>query len=87
MHCAPTRGAVVATPMQDEIGIDDTIAGAEFDLQRPRQRTPGILGEVLVLLRRIGSPMTARHDPQHIVIVQCQIPLQVARTVGEQILL
>ena len=59
MDDAPQLGAVVARPMQDRIDVHHAVAGLEPDLHTARQRCAGVVQELLVLPRRVQTPMTA----------------------------
>ena len=85
MDDAPQLGAVVTGPVQDGVDIHHAVAGLELDLHPARERRAPVLPEFAVLLGRVQAAMTAGHDPQHVIVVQRDVPLYVARSIGQQV--
>ena len=84
---APGPGAVVATPVQDRVRIDHAVARVQFDLDAAGQRLPGILIQAAVLFVRVRSAVAFRYDPEHVVVVEGDVPLEVSGRVVQQVVL
>ena len=55
-------------------------------LDAVRQRDGWILLNLRILCRRIPASMTAGHHPEHVIVVERDVPLQVARTAFDDII-
>ena len=84
---AAQPGGVVAAPVQDHVAVGDPVAGFELDRDAARHRRPGVEAPLRVLRPGVAAPVAARHHPQHVVVVEGDVPLQEGRPVGEHVLL
>ena len=71
--------------MPDEIGIDDAVSGIEGHGDAAGQRRLRVFGHLPLFGLGVDAQMAARHDPEHIVVVERDVPLHVARPVRAQI--
>ena len=85
MDRSPQSARVEAAPVHDEVRVNDGVTRAEINLHAPGQLHPWIEQQLTALLLVVGAAMTARHDPQHIVVVERDIPLHIARHIVLQI--
>ena len=75
-----------AAPMQDRQDVDHPVPRMQMGLHGVRQRHARVGAELRVLLRGVEPHVAARHDPQHVVRVQGDVPLHVARPVLQDVL-
>ena len=85
MHGAAQPGAVVAAPVQDRRDVDDAVAGTQMGLHGVRQRPAVVLQQEPVLAVGVDAHVRTRHDPQHVVVVQRDVPLNVGRPVLDDV--
>ena len=85
MDRSPQSARVEAAPVHDEIRVDDGVTRVEINLHTPGQLHQWIEQQLTALLLAVGAAVTARHEPQHIVVVEGDVPLYVARHVVLQI--
>ena len=82
---AAQGGAVVAAPMQEEVDVDDSVAGGQLDRHAPGQGHARILLELAVLLGGVEAPVASRHRPEDDVVVERDVPLQVPGAVLHEV--
>jgi hypothetical protein len=63
------------------MGIHDPIAGVEFNGHTAGQWDGRVFGQLVILLVGVGPAMTAGDDPKHTIVVEGDVPLEVAGTV------
>ena len=85
VHGATQPGAVVAAPVQDGRDVDHAVAGTQMGLHGPRKRAAVILQQQPVLLVGVHADVRARHDPQHVVVVERDVPLDVGGAVLDDV--
>ena len=76
---SPHLGAVIAAPVENREDIDDAVTGFKMSLHASGQRAGRVCQHYLVLFGRVQPQMTARHHPQDAVVVERDVPLDVAR--------
>ena len=75
-----------AAPVQDRQDVDHPVPGLQMGLHGVRQRHARVGAELRVLLRGVEPHVAAGHHPQHVVRVQGDVPLHVARPVLQDVL-
>ncbi len=75
---------IVATPMEDCVRVHNTLSGLQFHLETTHHRRRVVCHELRVLCCSVGSSMTTWDHPQHVVIIQGDIPLQVAWSLRQE---
>ena len=75
-------GAIVAAPVQDEVGVDHAVAGFELDRYASGKGLARVLRQLAVLRFGVRPAMTARDNPQDVVVVERDVPLNIAGTIS-----
>ena len=78
---APQLCTVIAAPVEDGSDVDHAIAAIQMRLNTAGQRDTRIRQQLIVLLFGVNAPVAAGHDPQHIVIVEGDVPLNISRPI------
>ena len=87
MDGAAHPGAVVASPMQHVVDVHDRVAGVQLDRDAAGQGAPRVVGQRPVFDVGVEPPVAAGYNPEYIVVVEGDVPLQIFGAVLQQVLL
>ena len=77
--------AVVAAPVQQVVDVDDAVAGLEFYRLAVGQGHAGVFEQLFVFGLGVEAAVAAGHHPEHLVVVERDIPLQIFGAVFQKV--
>lgn len=79
MYAATQSLRIVAAPVENGVGIYYTLPSLELNLQPTVYGRPVVGNELLILPRGVRPGMTSWDNPQHVIIIQGDVPLEITR--------